>query len=125
MIRGIVFGLSLFVFLHSTSGQSSLSTTPQISSAFNRLINAYARNHHFNGTILVEQAGRQIYKQSFGHANFQFNIRNTNDTKYKIASITKLFTSVLIMQLVEDGKLRLDEPVKPIYPTTVAKEAER
>ena len=61
-------------------------------------INEYAKNNNFNGTILIEKANKQVFLQSFGFSNRQFDIKNTNETKYKIASMTKTFTAVLILQ---------------------------
>jgi D-alanyl-D-alanine carboxypeptidase len=49
-------------------------------------------------------------------ANFQFGVPNTNATEYKIASITKLFTSVLIMQLDDEGKIDLNKSIKTYLP---------
>lgn len=71
-------------------------------------IDSFAKQQPFNGTILINQPAKPRYKKSFGMANFAFKIPNTPDTRYKIASITKLFTSVLILQLEEQGKLTLD-----------------
>jgi CubicO group peptidase (beta-lactamase class C family) len=79
-------------------------------------INEYAKNNNFNGTILVEKANKTVFLQSFGFANRPFDSKNTNETKYKIASITKTFTAVLILQLLEQGKLELDKPIKTYLP---------
>lgn len=79
-------------------------------------INAYVKKHHFSGTILLHQNGKTSYHKSFGLANIQLNVPNNNETKYKIASITKLFTSVLLMQLVEQGKIDLQQPIKTYLP---------
>ncbi|HEY8929567.1 MAG TPA: serine hydrolase domain-containing protein [Mucilaginibacter sp.] len=86
------------------------------STALSGFVTAYAREHHFNGTILIQQKGRKVYEQSFGTANFQFGVPNTNDTQYRIASITKLFTVVLIMQLREKGKIDLDKTIRTYLP---------
>ncbi|TSJ43490.1 beta-lactamase family protein [Mucilaginibacter corticis] len=74
-------------------------------------INRFTGKNNFNGTILIEQHDKVIYKKSFGFANLAFKIPNTPDTKYKVASITKAFTSVLVLQLVEQGKIDLDKPL--------------
>lgn len=79
-------------------------------------IDSIAGNSRFNGTILIENKSGVIYRRSFGLANYQFKIPNTIDTKYKIASITKLFTSVLIMQLFEQGKLDVNKPIIDYLP---------
>lgn len=79
-------------------------------------IDQYTKEHNFNGSILIQKGGRTDYAQSFGLANFQFKVPNTIDTKYKIASITKLFTSVLVLQLHEQGKLDLTKTIRVFLP---------
>src|SRR5688572_17468228 len=73
--------------------------------ALDSFITAYAKEHRFNGTILVRKEGQIRFARSFGLANIPFEVPNTRQTKYKIASITKLFTSALILQLHEEGKM--------------------
>lgn len=85
----------------------------------------YAKKHGFNGSILIQKAGKISYAQSFGLANFQFKISNTNETKYKIASITKVFTSVLILQLRENGKIDLGKTIKTYLPDYTGEGADR
>ena len=92
----------IFVFLfNQTIAQSS-----QVS----LFIESFVKENQLNGTILIEQKGRTIYNKSFGFANMAFKVPNTVDTKYKVASITKAFTSVLILQLYEQGKIDLNKP---------------
>jgi D-alanyl-D-alanine carboxypeptidase len=74
-------------------------------------IASYAREHNFNGSILIQKKGKVSFARSFGLANIPFKVPNTNQTKYKIASITKVFTSVLILQLQEQGKIDLGKPI--------------
>ncbi|MBB6189096.1 serine hydrolase domain-containing protein [Rhodanobacter sp. MP7CTX1] len=86
------------------------------STALDGFIGTYAKEHHFNGSILIEQHGDIRYAKSFGLANIPFEVPNTQHTRYKIASITKLFTSVLILQLHEQGKLDLGKPIRTYLP---------
>ncbi len=72
------------------------------------LLKLYYDYGKFNGTALVAEGGRIIYKKGFGLANMEWNIPNRPDTKFRLGSITKQFTSMLILQLVEEGKLSLD-----------------
>lgn len=102
------------MFLQTSFGQILKPGTSH--DTFSKFITDYTKRHDFNGTILIQQDGKKIYNKSFGIANFQFNIRNTNETKYKIASITKLFTSVLIMQLVEQEKIDLNKSINTYLP---------
>lgn len=75
------------------------------------LIKQYVANRQFNGTVLVAEQGKVIFKKGYGMANMEWNIPNTPDTKFRLGSITKQFTSMLIMQLVEKGKIKLDGKV--------------
>lgn len=79
-------------------------------------VGSLARERDFSGTILVADRGRTIYRHSFGLADRAFAVPAASDTRYKIASITKLFTSVLILQLHEEGKLGLDSAAEAYLP---------
>lgn len=92
---------------------SSLPAQPATPDSF---IVDYAGKHDFNGTILVQKDGEVRFAQSFGLANRAFKVQNTNQTKYKIASITKAFTSVLILQLYEEGKIDLQKTIGRYLP---------
>lgn len=81
-----------------------------------KLMQAYNDLGKFNGAILVAESGKVIFKRGYGLANREWNIPNDPETKFRIASITKQFTSVLIMQLVEDGKVNLDGRINDYLP---------
>jgi len=70
----------------------------------------------FNGSALVAENGKIIYKGAFGMANMEWSIPNTPDTKFRLGSITKQFTSTLVMQLVEQGKIKLDGKLSDYLP---------
>ena len=70
----------------------------------------------FNGSVLVAENGKVIYKGAFGSANMEWNIPNTPDTKFRLGSITKQFTATVIMQLVEQGKIKLDAKLSDYLP---------
>lgn len=76
----------------------------------------YATEHSYSGAILVQKDGRIAYAGNFGLANRSFGIRNGATTRYRIASITKLFTSVLILQLHDQGRLALDKTISRYLP---------
>lgn len=81
-----------------------------------QLIGTYADYGKFNGSVLVAEKGKVIYKKGFGLADMEWDIRNQPDTKHRLGSITKQFTAMLIMQLVEQGKLKLDVPISTYLP---------
>ncbi len=111
------------VFLFATSSQATLAQAQ--AQTLETTIRDYAREHNFNGTILIQHKNKQIYQQSFGIADRAFNIPVNNDTKFKIASITKAFTAVLILQLYEQGKLDLHATIKTYLPGYTGEGAER
>ncbi len=81
-----------------------------------RLITAYYQNGVFNGVVLVSEKGKVIYKKTFGVADREWDIPATIDSKFKIASLSKSFTAMLILQLAESGKIRLDGTIKDYCP---------
>src|ERR1044072_7355875 len=70
----------------------------------------------FNGTALVAENGRVVYKGAFGMANMEWGIPNAPDTKFRLGSITKQFTATLTLQLVEQGKIKLDGKISDYLP---------
>ena len=70
----------------------------------------------FNGSVLVAENGKIIYKGAFGPANMEWNIPNTPDTRFRLGSITKQFTATVILQLVEQGKIKLDAKLSDYLP---------
>ncbi|GMG87076.1 serine hydrolase domain-containing protein [Biformimicrobium ophioploci] len=57
-----------------------------------------------------------IWSKGFGYANLADKVPATPETKYSICSVSKLFTSIGVMQLRDEGKLSIDEPLKEILP---------
>lgn len=71
------------------------------------ILNA-AESNHFSGTILVKRGDEVITEMSFGYANRSDQLKNNTHTRFGIASGCKIFTSIAICQLVEQGKLSFD-----------------
>ncbi len=70
----------------------------------------------FNGSALVAENGKVVYKGAFGMANMEWGIPNAPDTKFRLGSITKQFTATLILQLIEQGKIKLDGKLSDYLP---------
>lgn len=107
------------VFAATLQGALAQPATPD------SFIAAYAKEHNFNGTILIQKDGEIRFAKSFGLANIPFKIPNTNQTKYKIASITKAFTAVLILQLHEQGRIDLNKPIGAYLPDYAGEGADK
>ena len=70
----------------------------------------------FSGTVLLAKRGTPLYQGAFGEANKDFGVPNTIDTKFNLGSMNKMFTAVSVMQLVEAGKLSLDDTLGKFLP---------
>lgn len=70
----------------------------------------------FSGNILIAKHGNPFYIRSFGQANKDFNVENTIDTKFNLASMNKMFTAVAIAQLVQQGKLSFEDTLHKFLP---------
>jgi len=65
----------------------------------------------FAGTIMVERHGKLIYQSASGLADRAAKVPVTMDTRFRIGSANKMFTSISVMQLVEKGRISLDAPI--------------
>ncbi|WP_456868024.1 serine hydrolase domain-containing protein [Galbibacter sp. BG1] len=92
-------------------GQSGTEKESEINLFLNNL-----SEDDFSGTVLIAHNNKIIEKRAYGLANIEFNVKNNIDTKFNIASITKLFTTVATLQLYEQGKIKLKSPVGDYLP---------
>lgn len=75
------------------------------------IVAEHAAKSGFSGTVLVEHRGQVLLHQGFGLADRAHAVPCRRDTRYRVASITKLFTSVMVMRLVEQSRLGLDDTI--------------
>lgn len=101
--------LSLIAFSQIVYGQKTVER-------FDSLLNNYYACEQFNGNVLIADKGEIVYQKSFGYADLAKKTSNTKDSRFDIASISKTFTSVAILQLKEKRKLRLDDKVQLYLP---------
>lgn len=80
------------------------------------LMNEASTKDVFSGSILIFQNNKPIYDKSIGLADIEKNISNTANTKFSLGSITKIFTKTLILQLIEEGKIKVDEKIITYLP---------
>lgn len=73
-------------------------------------------NNKFMGSLSLREGNKVVFSKAYGFADVENKIEAKNTTKYKIGSITKTFTAVMIMQLIEEKKLRLESKLTKFYP---------
>jgi CubicO group peptidase (beta-lactamase class C family) len=81
-----------------------------------QIADSYTPENAFMGTVLVARGDEILLNKGFGKANIEQNSLNGPDTKFRIGSLTKQFTAVLILLLQQDGKLRLEDPIRKYLP---------
>ena len=92
----------------------------QLTTYFDKILSDQFKTDEPGVTALVSRNGQVIYKKAFGMANLELNTPMQVDNVFWIASIGKQFTAVAILQLMEQGKLNLQDEITkfiPDYPT--------
>lgn len=79
-------------------------------------VDAYLQEKNFQGAVLIAKRGEVLFSQGYGLANAEHNISNTPKTVFRLGSITKQFTAVAILQLQEQGKLKIQDPISKYLP---------
>lgn len=82
----------------------------------NQYFNLLSEHQKLMGSILITKNGKVIYEKSVGFSDVQNQLKNNEKTKFRIGSITKTFTAVLILKTIEEGKLSLDERLEKFFP---------
>jgi D-alanyl-D-alanine carboxypeptidase len=90
-----------------------------------RRVGAAARRDEFSGVVLVAKGERTIFHRAYGLADRSWGIPNRLDTRFNLASMNKMFTAVAIAQLLEAGKLRLEDTLGTILPDYPNQDAAR
>ena len=81
------------------------------------LLTAYSDQHKFSGNVLIAKDGNVIFEKSYGYADLKAKRLNEANTEFRVGSLTKMFTSSSILQLVEEHKISLTDPVSKYVST--------
>jgi CubicO group peptidase (beta-lactamase class C family) len=98
-------------------GESGLVQPSDVATRLDAYFSARAREDGLNGQVLVAENGRVLYHAAFGAADVEAGRANTVDTEFELASVSKVFTAVSVLQLVERGRIDLDAPLQRYFPT--------
>ena len=83
---------------------------------FEKYFLTFYKNKTFNGTALVSQKGQIIFENFYGYKNFKKKDTLNINTRFQLGSVSKQFTSVAILQLVEQKKLNLNDTIQKFFP---------
>ena len=107
----IIFGLATVLFSQTDKKDK------EIAQEIESYLSGQFKNDQPGCAILVAKKGRVLYKKGFGLANMEWNIPIGTNTVFQIGSVTKLFTALGILQLIENQKLFLKDSIQKFIPT--------
>ncbi|WP_423149354.1 serine hydrolase [Rubrolithibacter danxiaensis] len=93
-----------------------LSNAQTIQQKADELLTAYTTQHKFSGDVLIAEKGEIVFRKAYGYADIENKKPNTLETEFRAGSLTKMFTSTVILQLVEQSKIALTDPVSKYIP---------
>lgn len=110
MIKLIFIAVFFFLLFNCSSGQTLADN--DLNKAVDSLISPQFKQNEPGVSILIVRKGNIIYQKAFGSANVELNAAMKPDMVFRIGSITKQFTAIGILQLVEQGKISLQDSIK-------------
>ena len=103
---------------HSTTIRRSIELL-KIDTRQNKIDDYFSRKYkrkQFNGNILFAENGKIISYKSYGYANLKTKEKLTENHSFQLASVSKPFTSVAILQLIENGQINLNDTLQKFFP---------
>ncbi|MDA3952336.1 MAG: serine hydrolase [Bacteroidales bacterium] len=94
----------------------ALAQQDDIQKNVDEYIDAHVQMNQFSGSILIAKNDQIIVTKGYGFANYGFEIKNNPEIKFRIASLTKGFTAVAILQLEENSLLSVDDKLQKYIP---------
>jgi len=76
-----------------------------------RYISSFPKHEEFQGVVLAAVGGKILLRKGYGLASREYNIPNGPDTKFQVGSISKAFTGILVLKMVEKGLIKLDATI--------------
>jgi CubicO group peptidase (beta-lactamase class C family) len=111
MVRNTVY-ISLFSLVLSLK----LYAGPIVNIKNQDDLDNYIKTTDFNGVVLVKRQDKILYEKAFGYRNFETKEELKLTDKFQIGSLTKQFISASLLQLVEEGKIKLEDSVAEFLP---------
>jgi CubicO group peptidase (beta-lactamase class C family) len=113
----LIVGL-VFLGVSGVNGQRPASrSSARLSAAINReMVKVYRRVDRPGAAIIVVKNGQVIFRGGYGTANMELQVPLRPEMVFRLASVTKQFTAVAVMMLVDEGRLKLDDPLTKFFP---------
>jgi D-alanyl-D-alanine carboxypeptidase len=115
-----LYAFSLAVWLVAAPAarpqSSAIPSNGDLTSAMDKVASAVYKPGAPGAAIIVVKGGRVIFRKGYGLANLELTVPVRPETVFRLCSVTKQFTAVAVMMLVEQGKLALDDPITKFFP---------
>ena len=102
------------VFSCLASGQKV--TDSRVASQLDAYLKAFAETGNFTGAVLVARKDKVLFRHAYGMANYELQVPNSLATRFHIASVSKPFTAIAILQLEGQGRLNVSDFVARFIP---------
>jgi len=86
-------------------------TAARLPAHFDSCLTEWTRAGRFSGVVLVARDGKPVFRKAYGLADRRFGAANREETRFNMGSLGKRVTKLAIAQLVEAGRLRLEDPL--------------
>jgi len=106
--------LTLAFLVNATIAGQAQNIDKQKQARLESYVASYYNQGTFNGVVMVAEKGKPILSKGYGYANVEWQVPNTPQTKFLLASISKTFTATMVMKLVDQGKLSLDSKLSDV-----------
>lgn len=108
---GIVLAITCGAQTMPIQGAPSRGTDAELVAALQKKLDDATKADRFSGAVMLAKNGRPIFARAYGLENREKGIPNSLSTRFRIGSMSKMFTAVAVLQLAQANKLRLDEPM--------------
>jgi CubicO group peptidase (beta-lactamase class C family) len=111
-----IFYLFTLAILSISCSHSAQTSNDEFEARVVEYLNAHFYQKTFNGSVLIAKEGQILFSEGFGMADIELDVPNTPKTKFRLGSITKQFTSMLILQLQDKGLLNVNDRLTKYIP---------
>ncbi len=112
LLFSVIFCFSLFTLKPAESVAQEIDFKK-----LDSLLFTLESNDRFMGSIAVAREGKVIYTSSAGYSDVESGLKAGNMSRYRIGSISKMFTAVMVFKAIEEGRLSLDMTLDKFYPS--------
>lgn len=111
-----VFLMATVLAVTGTAGAKQVSRAEDMTAALAREASDFFKEHKPGGVVLVKRGDEVLLRQAYGLADIEHGVAMRPDATLRLASVSKQFTAVAVLQLVQAGKLSLDATLRSLDP---------